>query len=231
LPEEPVGIPRIKVRIESLSDIVFGLALSIGSLVLIGNLPQNPVELGTDILLFIFSFILVVTSWFLYSRIMAVLPVEVRGALILNLVILMCVALEPYTLYVLDSSQNISLVEWSSFTYALDVGLIYLFLAGLAHIFLTEVKKPRTGLRIHPAIIKGFRHTMWAELFLGGIFVISALPFFWVLTPIGYLRFDIWYLSFGVGFFWHPIRIRGKKGSDPTDGSRTDAEVQRKEAI
>ncbi|MDA4136862.1 MAG: hypothetical protein OK449_07720 [Thaumarchaeota archaeon] len=35
--EEPVGIPRIKVRMESLSDIVFGLALSIGSLVLIGT--------------------------------------------------------------------------------------------------------------------------------------------------------------------------------------------------
>jgi uncharacterized membrane protein len=112
LSEEPIGIPRIKVRIESLSDIVFGLALSIGSLVLIGNLPQTPEELAGDILLFVFSFILVVISWFLYSRIMAVLPVEVRGALVLNLVLLLCVALEPSTLYVLDSSQNLALVEW-----------------------------------------------------------------------------------------------------------------------
>ncbi len=78
MPEEPVGIPRIKVRIEGLSDIVFGLALSIGSLVLIGNLPQTPEALGTDIAVFVFSFMLVVVSWFLYSRMMSVLPVEVR---------------------------------------------------------------------------------------------------------------------------------------------------------
>jgi uncharacterized membrane protein len=212
LSEEPVGVPRIKVRIEGLSDIVFGLALSIGSLVLIANLPQTPGDLGKDIVLFIFSFILVVTSWFLYSRIMSVLPVEVRGALVLNLVLLLCVALEPYTLYALDSSQNVSLLEWSSFTYAVDVGLIYLVLAGLARIFLTEAKRPETELRIHPSIIEGFRRTMWAEAYLGGVFVVSALPFFWVLTPIGYLRFDIWYLSFGTGFLWYRRRKRGAKG-------------------
>jgi uncharacterized membrane protein len=214
LSEVPVGVPRIKVRIEGLSDIVFGLALSIGSLVLISNLPQTPGELGTDIVLFIFSFILVVTSWFLYSRIMSILPVEVRGALVLNLVLLLCVALEPYSLYVLDSSQsqNISLLEWSSFTYAVDVGLIYLVLAGLARIFLIEVGRPETELRIHPSIIEGVRRTMRVEVFLGGVFAVSALPFFWVLTSIGYLRFDIWYLSFGSGFIWFWRRRRGTRG-------------------
>jgi uncharacterized membrane protein len=212
LSEETVGIPRIKVRIEGLSDIVFGLALSIGSLVLIGNLPQSPGELGADILLFIFSFILVVTSWFLYSRIMSVLAVEVRGALILNLVLLLCVALEPYTLFVLVTSQSILLLPWSSFAYAVDVALIYLVLAGLAHVFLTEAKRPGSELRIHPEIINGFRGTMRVELFLGGVFAVSALPFFWVLTPIGYLRFDIWYLSSGVVFLWYPRRKRGRKG-------------------
>jgi len=213
LSEEPVGIPRIKVRIEGLSDIVFGLALSIGSLILIANVPQTPSALGTAIVLFIFSFALVVTSWYLYSRIMSVLPVEVGGALVLNLVLLLGVALEPYTLYVLDSSgQNLSLLEWSSFTYAVDLGLIYLVLAGLARIFLTEAKKPKTELRIHPSIIEGIRRTMWAEIYLGGVFAVSALPFFWTLTPIGYLRFDIWYLSFGTGFMWFRRRKQDAKG-------------------
>ncbi|MGA2664524.1 MAG: TMEM175 family protein [Nitrososphaerales archaeon] len=213
--EAPAGIPRIKVRIEGLSDIVFGLALSIGSLVLIGNLPQTPYGLGSDILLFVFSFVLVVVSWYLYSLIMAVLPVEVRGSLVLNLVLLLCVALEPYTLYVLDSSGSqpgsLSLVEWSSFAYAIDVGMIYLLLAGLARILLTEVKNPGTELRVHPAVVERVRRTMRAELFLGGIFLVSALPIFWVVTPLGYLRFDVWYLSFGVGFFWRPFRRRGDR--------------------
>ncbi|MDA4123770.1 MAG: TMEM175 family protein [Thaumarchaeota archaeon] len=211
MPEGPAVAPRIKVRIEGLSDIVFGLALSIGSLVLIGNLPQTPADLGSDILLFIFSFVLVVISWLLYTRIMSVLPVEVGAALILNIVLLMCVALEPYTLYVLDTTQTIPLLTWSSFAYAVDVGMIYLVLAGLARIFLSEAKRPGTELRVHPAIIEGIRRTMRAELFLGGVFIISALPFFWVLTPIGYLRFDVWYLSFGAGFLWYGRRKRDAK--------------------
>ena len=202
--EDPAGIPKIKVRIEGLSDIVFGLALSIGSLVLIANLPPTSAIFASDILLFLFSFVLVVISWFLYSRLMSVLPVEVRWALILNVVLLMCVALEPYTLYVLDSSTTIDLLTWSSFAYALDVGLIYIVLGGLAYILLSEAKRPGSELRVHPAILRGFRRSMRAELFLGAVFTVSALPFFWVLTPIGYLRFDIWYLSILVFFIWRP---------------------------
>jgi hypothetical protein len=52
---------------------------------------------------------------------------------------------------------------------------------------------------------------MRMEFFLGALFAISALPFFWVLTPIGYLRFDVWYLSIGVVFFWRPRRGRAEK--------------------
>jgi hypothetical protein len=52
--------PKIKVRIESLSDLVFGLALSIGSLTLIGKLPQTAQDLVTDVVLFGFSFLIVV---------------------------------------------------------------------------------------------------------------------------------------------------------------------------
>jgi uncharacterized membrane protein len=215
LPDETVGVPRIKVRIEGLSDIVFGLALSIGSLVLIANIPQTPEELGGDLALFVFSFMLVVISWYLYTRIMSVLPVEVRGALILNMLLLLCVALEPYTLYVLQSSQTISFLTWSSVAYALDVGLIYIMLGGLAFILLTEAKRPRSELSVHPAIVHGFRRTMRAELFVGAVFVISALPFFWVATPAGYLRFDVWYLSLGVVFFYRPHRKR------PDDAQRT----------
>jgi uncharacterized membrane protein len=211
LSEEPVGVPRIKVRIEGLSDIVFGLALSIGSLILITNQPKNPIELAGDIALFVFSFLLIVISWFLYTRVMSVLPVEVGRALILNVVLLLCVALEPYTLYVLDTSQSIPLLTWTSFAYALDVGLIYLALGGLARILLTEAKRPGSALRVHPVIINSFKRTMRMEFFLGALFVISALPFFWVLTPIGYLRFDVWYLSAGVVFFRWPRRGRPEK--------------------
>jgi hypothetical protein len=95
-------------------DIVFGLSLSIGSIVLIGNFPKTPEDLGAGILLFSFSFFLVIFSWVGYTRTMAVLPVEVQGAFILNIVLLLCVILEPYLFYVLQSpSPEISLLYWA----------------------------------------------------------------------------------------------------------------------
>jgi hypothetical protein len=100
----------------------------------------------------------------------------------------------------------------SSFAYAVDVGLIYLVLAGLAYIFLAEAKRPGTELRIHTSIIESVKRTMRAELFLGGVFAVSALPFFWTLTSIGYLRFDLWYLSFGSFFLWYRRRKKEPKG-------------------
>jgi hypothetical protein len=72
--------PRIRIRIETLSDLVFGLALSIGSLVLIGKAPQSGLDLAIDILLFGFGFFVIVMIWLGYSRTMAVLPGEVPAA-------------------------------------------------------------------------------------------------------------------------------------------------------
>jgi len=76
---------RTRIRIESLSDLVFGLALSIGSVFLIGRVPQTGQDLAANILLFGFSFLILVMTWVGYSRTMAVLPVEVPLALLLNL--------------------------------------------------------------------------------------------------------------------------------------------------
>src|SRR5713101_9205266 len=76
---------RTKIRIESLSDLVFGLALSIGCVFLIGRVPQTGQDLAANILLFGFSFLILVMTWVGYSRTMAVLPVEVPLALLLNL--------------------------------------------------------------------------------------------------------------------------------------------------
>lgn len=206
MPDDSVEVKRVKIRIEGLSDIVFGLALSIGSLILIGNLPQTPADLGTDLALFFFSFVLVVISWLLYTRIMSVLPVEVRGSIILNIFLLLFIALEPYLFYVLQTSQTLELLTWSTFAYAMDVGMIYIILGGLAYIFMREERRPGTELRIHPALVKRFKRTMLAEFFVGGVFLLSALPFFWVSTPYGYLRFDLWYLTIGAIVFWFPGR-------------------------
>ena len=202
-------IPRIKIRIESLSDLVFGLALSIGSLELIGGKPpQNGFDLALNVGLFGFSFMILVLTWLGYSRTIAVLPVEVPFALFLNLLLLFSVVLEPYLFYSLVSASTASLVDTFSSAYGLDVGAMFLTLAGLSRLLLKEEKNLGKYERasVHPVILKRFRRIMKFQLVIGAIYVISALPIFWIETsPFGFLRFDMWYSSFLFFFGYRPI--------------------------
>lgn len=169
---------RTKIRIESLSDLVFGLALSIGSVFLIGRVPQTGQDLAANILLFGFSFLILVMTWVGYSRTMAVLPVEVPFTLLLNLLLLFCVALEPYLFFILASVDSLDLLNTESIAYALDVGAMFLLLAALALLVVKEEHKPGSGgghPRLHPVMLRRFRWVMKAETIVGAIFIVSAL--------------------------------------------------------
>jgi hypothetical protein len=185
--------PRIRIKIESLSDLVFGLALSIGSLILVGKVPQSGQDLGVNILLFGFGFIIVVLAWLGYSRTMAVLPVEVRFVLLTNIVLLFLVALEPYLFYVLQTVQTAGLADAASVAYALDVGGMFFMQAALAYLVVSEDKTGLHGQRpLHPAVLARFQRVARADALVGIVFAVSALPFLWVHTPIGFLRFYLW---------------------------------------
>jgi uncharacterized membrane protein len=193
--------PRIKIRIESLSDLVFGLALSIGSLELLARTPQTPEDLATSVALFAFSFLIVVSIWFGYARIMAVISQETGGAISLNLLLLFCVALEPYLFFVLQSKpSDLSFLDWASFGYALDVGAMFLILGGLIRPILREKSLGNEKGDLHPVLFRRFRVAMFFYAFIGGAYLVSALPFFWIDTPIGPLRFVFWYSAFAFAF-------------------------------
>ncbi len=94
-------------------------------------------------------------------------------------------------------AQN--LLNSGSMAYALDVSVMFLLLAALALMVGNEERK--TGSygghpRLHPVVLRRFRRVMKAQAIVGAIFVVSALPIFWTMTPIGYLRFTLWYSSF-----------------------------------
>jgi uncharacterized membrane protein len=193
------AVPSINIRVESLSDLVFGLALSIGSLELLARTPQTPSDLATSVGLFAFSFLIVVAIWLGYSRIMAVMPNETGGALSLNLFLLFGVVLEPYLFFVLQStSSDSSFLNWASFGYALDVGAMFLILATLIVLVLKRID--RKELRLHPVLLGRFRLAMYLYIFVGGAYLFSALPFFWIDTLVGPLRFVFWYSSFAFVF-------------------------------
>ena len=187
--------PRIRVRIESLSDLVFGLALSVGSLILVGRIPQSGQDLALNVLLFGFGFLILVATWLGYSRTMAVLPVEVPFALVVNIVLLFIVALEPYLFYVLTDRPNSGLGRRSIRRIRprrrRDVPH-----AGGAGLHGIEGVKRLGQHPLHPVLLARFRMVTRSSAVVGLVFVVSALPIFWVNTPIGYLRFYLWSSSF-----------------------------------
>jgi len=200
--------PRIKLRIESLSDLVFGLALSIGALILAGSLPANGSVLAVNVIEFGFGFLIVIMTWLGYSRIMAVLPIEVPFALVANIFLLFLVVLEPYLLYVvLQGSHSDTTANAFSIAYALDVGGMFFMQTLLANLVLKEARSGEHGqASLHPVVLRRFKGIARADAVIGIVFVVSTLPFFWINTPIGYLRFDMWYSSFVILFALIPVR-------------------------
>ena len=190
---EPSNAPKIRNRIENLSDLVFGLALSIGSIILISKPAQTPTDLVTGVVYFGFSFLLVVWFWSGYTAVMTALPLEVRGTYLLNIMLLFCVAVEPYLFYVQSESQP-PFLGFAAAVYALDVGATLFILAGLDRMLLTE--ETATGLqRLPPERLRRFRRSVPTLSAAGAAFVASALPVFWIRVPLGgYLRFDMWYV-------------------------------------
>jgi uncharacterized membrane protein len=92
-------IPR--PRIQGLSDLIFGLALSIGAVQFIGNLPQDPSTLWHDLLYFGFSFLILISVWNRYTSTTSVMPIETPVLVRLNMLLLFTVAIEPFLLDVL----------------------------------------------------------------------------------------------------------------------------------
>ncbi|HEV2225434.1 MAG TPA: hypothetical protein VGR56_01365 [Nitrososphaerales archaeon] len=118
-------------------------------------------------------------------------------------------ALAPYLFYVLSSSPTEDVLNAGSIAYALDVGLMFLLFAAMARLVIKGEEKARSAGHslVHPLVVKRFRAIMKAEIVSGLIFVASALPVFWVNTPVGFLRFTLWYSAF---VFFGLTRIFGK---------------------
>jgi len=198
---------RVSSRLtpHSFSDIIFGLALSIGSLVLTQSKVTGWQDYAWNALLFGFSFLVIALTWLLYSQTMSVISSEVSSTLFLNLVLLFCVALEPYFFYMIMNGTYQNLVSFTSVGYALDVGFMFIILGTLASFVskqekaLEQEQKPK----LHPNVLQRFKHMMISEYIVGALFLISAPPIFWVPTPLGHLRFIFWYSSFLVFLVSH----------------------------
>jgi uncharacterized membrane protein len=189
---EELGPPRPKPRIESLSDLVFGLALSIGAITLVESPPKTSLAIYADVGTFALSFYILISIWLRYTRIMSVLPLERRRTLFANSFLLFCVAIEPFLFNLLQKpivgAETSSFLATASTLFALDIGGMFLMLGIFCNEIATEDRK-----LVAPDLIVTFRKESNTWFLLSAFFFASAIPTFWSIQINGTaVRFLIW---------------------------------------
>jgi uncharacterized membrane protein len=184
-------IPR--PRIQGLSDLIFGLALSIGALSLVSNKPANVLDLTNTLLAFGFSFSILGMIWVEYTRIMSVLRIETGGLLRVNLAMLFFVSVEPYLFNLVNAPGQLS-IDTASSAYALDLGSIFLILAFFAHELTREDKR-----LIPKELIRTYKRVRDGRIITTLLFYVSILPIFWSVSIFGTdLRYVLWLGAFAI---------------------------------
>ena len=186
-------IPR--PRIQGLSDLIFGLALSIGALQFVGNIPSKPEDLTADLLYFGFSFLILINIWNRYTATTSVMPVETPGMVRLNMLLLFLVAIEPFlfdVMFAVGFKNDVGVA--ASVYYALDVGGMNFVLAYFTHLLASEEK----GL-IPRELIHRYKLTRDFLILGGAMFLASDIPILWTITLNGTpARVIIWVLALPV---------------------------------
>ncbi len=158
-------------RIQTLSDLIFGLALSIGALMLIGQQPTDFQSIVASLVFYSFSFLVLVSVWRSYSTILAVLPVETERLITINILLLFTVSIEPYLFNQLFI-DNGALWNSVSLLYALDIAVMFLVLAFFNHVLGKEEKS-----LIPNNYLKKYRFDRNYGLVIAAVFIISILPY------------------------------------------------------
>ena len=187
---------RPRPRIETLADLIFGLALSVGAITLVSQPPLTSRGIYNDLGTFGFSFLVLITIWLRYTRIMSVMPVESRRTTRLNTVLLFCVSVEPFLFgllarppYITPPSALQDFEGTASSLFALDLGVMIAVL-GVFSLTLASEEKGLVG----PEFIRQFRKESYSWFVGSAAFLVSVLPLFYTVEvgPLGPLRFYLW---------------------------------------
>jgi uncharacterized membrane protein len=182
-----------------LSDLIFGLALSLSAYSLLTRPPTTLTGLASDMLAFTFSFLILISVWIRYTGIMSVLPMENRTTRILNVAMLFSVSLVPYlfNLVTLFGHTNETIiVEYASVFFAVDMAALVVILAFFIHELAAEEKQ-----LIAAELLKPYRKVRNLMLLSALLFLITTAPQFWQWEIQNVpLRFYLWLIS--IALFW-----------------------------
>jgi len=214
--QEGARIPRRpRPRLESLSDLIYGLSLSIGaiSLVITNSQTSSESDINKNILQFLFVFIVLITSWIIYTSDMSVLPVETRLVQLLNVVLLMLVAIIPYLFDQVVSSFNPSSVQdYASILFTADYAGTLVIMAVFSHIIAQEEEHLVDG----EIMVRMRRVRNRLSLLTLIVFLSLAAPWDWLFLGV-HVRLFIWLVP--IASFWIN-RMRRSPFGLPTSGPK-----------
>lgn len=194
-------------RIETLSDLIYGLSLSIGAIELFVSPDHSQItDINKNLLDFLFVFLILITSWIIYTGYMSVLPVETRLVTFLNVVLLILVAIMPYLYDQVQSAVITDNVrEYASILFTVDLAGSLLILALFAHVIAQEEKQ-----LVERELVKRFRTSRNIMFGLTLIVLMSMLvPWSWILVGV-HVRLLFWLIP--IFLFWFDRMTRAPIG-------------------
>jgi len=173
--------------------MIFGLALSVGAITLVSSPPASVRAIENDVATFGFSFLILITIWLRYTRIMSVLPLQSPRVVNLNIILLFLVSLEPFFFNIVN---NTPLLVTNPETYGDAASTPYAFdLAGLMFIlgsFTLTVADEERKL-IPKDLTSQFKRESATWLVMGCLYLATVLPFFYTNYIDGVrLRYLLW---------------------------------------
>jgi len=174
------------------------LSLSIGAISLVITNAQSSTvsDINRNVLEFLFVFLLLITSWIIYTSDMSVLPIETRLVTFLNVVLLILVAIFPYLFDQVVSTFNPdSVQEYASILFTADLAGTLVIMASFAHIIAREEEHLVDG-----EIMIRFRTARNRMSVLTVVVLLSlAAPWDWLFLGV-HVRLLIWYVP--IVSFW-----------------------------
>jgi uncharacterized membrane protein len=159
-------------RIQGLSDLIFGLALSISALTLIGQQPTDTQAFAASLGAYAFSFLILISLWQAYSSVTSLLPAEASIMVDLNVVLLFLVSVEPYLFNELFAAQGV-LVPYVSGAYSIDLTAMFFVLA----IFYHSLTREENHL-VPEALLGRYRSRRNLTFLCAFVLALSIYPYF-----------------------------------------------------
>ena len=127
-----------KKKIEDLSNLVFGLALTLGAITLTKPLTDDLGSLINVLVQFGLSFAIIIWIWWIYNNLVTGQELKQKGMVFLNIVLLFLVVVEPFLLTVSSTYAS------GRTAYSVDLGVTLLILAVFTNSAMSDVQMART---------------------------------------------------------------------------------------